>query len=166
MVSYSADALAARLVLRIKGGGQFEAAGRVDLVAFDKTGTLTRGEPAVTDVVRVSGTHAPLPRDGQADPEVLRIAAAAEALGVDEVRADLLPEDKLAIARDLQKQGLRVAVVGDGVNDAPELAAADLGIAVGAAGADVEIETADIALMSSDLPASQRFFRSPGGPSG
>ncbi len=81
-----------------------------------------------------------------------RVAAAvAKEVGVDAYRAGLLPENKLAVVRDLQRRGLRVAVVGDGVNDAPALAAADIGIAMGAAGTDVAIETADIALMSSDL---------------
>ena len=78
-------------------------------------------------------------------------AAVAREVGVDAYRAGLLPEDKLAIVREMQGRGLRVAVVGDGVNDAPALAAADIGIAMGAAGTDVAIETADIALMSSDL---------------
>ncbi len=81
-----------------------------------------------------------------------RVAAAvAEKIGVDAYRAGLLPEEKLAVVREFQGRGLRVAVVGDGVNDAPALAAADIGIAMGAAGTDVAIETADIALMSSDL---------------
>lgn len=81
-----------------------------------------------------------------------RVAAAvAGEIGVDGYRAGLLPEEKLAVVRELQRRGLRVAVVGDGVNDAPALAAADIGIAMGAAGTDVAIETADIALMSSDL---------------
>jgi len=81
-----------------------------------------------------------------------RVAAAvAREVGVDNYRAGLLPEEKLAVVRDLQRRGLRVAVVGDGVNDAPALAAADIGIAMGAAGTDVAVETADIALMSNDL---------------
>ena len=77
--------------------------------------------------------------------------AVAKEIGVDGYRAGLLPEEKLAFVRNLQRRGLRVAVVGDGVNDAPALAAADIGIAMGAAGTDVAIETADIALMSSNL---------------
>ncbi|MFC3205645.1 heavy metal translocating P-type ATPase [Aquamicrobium soli] len=77
-------------------------------------------------------------------------AIAAE-LGIDEVHAGLMPEDKLALIRAFQADGRHVAMIGDGINDAPALAAADTSIAMGAAGSDVAIETADIALMADDL---------------
>ena len=72
-------------------------------------------------------------------------------LGVDEVRAELLPEDKVAAVRELRQKFGAVAMVGDGVNDAPALASADVGIVMGAAGSAAAIETADVALMASDL---------------
>jgi soluble P-type ATPase len=72
-------------------------------------------------------------------------------VGVDQVRGELLPEDKVSAVRELESQHGRVAMVGDGINDAPALAAAHLGIAMGTAGTDVAIETADIALMGDDI---------------
>lgn len=81
-----------------------------------------------------------------------RVAAAvAGQVGVDAVHAGLLPEDKLDHVRALQASGHTVAMVGDGVNDAPALAVADIGVAMGAAGSGVALETADIALMRDDL---------------
>lgn len=81
-----------------------------------------------------------------------RVAEAVAAqVGLDEVRAQLLPEDKLTMVAQLQADGYTVAMVGDGVNDAPALATADIGVAMGAAGTGVAIETADIALMKDDL---------------
>jgi Zn2+/Cd2+-exporting ATPase len=77
--------------------------------------------------------------------------AIGRVVGIDEVHAGLLPEDKLDAVAALQHQGHVVAMVGDGVNDAPALATADIGVAMGAAGSAVAVETADIALMSDDL---------------
>jgi Cd2+/Zn2+-exporting ATPase len=75
----------------------------------------------------------------------------AKEIGVDRVYAELLPEDKLKVIRQLQQQYKTVAMVGDGINDAPALAQASVGIAMGAAGSDVALETADIVLMTDRL---------------
>jgi len=77
--------------------------------------------------------------------------AIADELGIDDVHAELLPEDKVTVVQELVRRHGRVAMVGDGINDAPALAAASLGLAMGAAGSDAAIETADIALMTDDL---------------
>ncbi|MDI6893470.1 MAG: cation-translocating P-type ATPase [Bacillota bacterium] len=75
----------------------------------------------------------------------------AEALGVDEYRSGMMPEEKLEMIRRMRQNGQGVAMVGDGVNDGPALAAADLGIAMGAAGSEVAIESAHVVLMGDDL---------------
>lgn len=77
--------------------------------------------------------------------------AIAREVGIDEVYANLKPEDKARIVRDLTARDGHVAMVGDGVNDAPALAEATVGVAMGAAGTDVALETADVALMADDL---------------
>ena len=86
----------------------------------------------------------------------------AQALGLDDYRAELLPEDKSAAIRELREKHGVIAMVGDGVNDAPALANADLAIAMGAASTDVALETADVALMADELdrlPAAIRLSR-------
>ncbi|MTE24063.1 heavy metal translocating P-type ATPase [Microbacterium sp. ZXX196] len=77
--------------------------------------------------------------------------AVGKATGIDEIHASLLPEDKLDAVTELQRQGHTIAMVGDGVNDAPALATANIGVAMGAAGSAVAAETADIALMGDNL---------------
>ncbi len=84
------------------------------------------------------------------DNEATARAVASE-LGVDEIRADLMPEDKVTAIEQLQKQGYRVAMIGDGINDAPALARADVGIAMGGGGTQAALEAADIVLMTDDL---------------
>jgi len=101
--------------------------------------TLARLQQMGIRTVLVSGDHR---------ETVERIGAM---LGVDAVYAEVLPQDKVSIVKRLQSEGRRVAFVGDGVNDGPALAAADVGVAMGVAGTDVAIETAEIALLSDDL---------------
>lgn len=88
--------------------------------------------------------------------------AVAAQLGIDDFRAGLLPDDKVQAIREMEGKGERIAFVGDGVNDAPALALATVGLAMGAAGTDAALETADIALMADDLsklPLALRLSR-------
>jgi P-type Cu2+ transporter len=118
--------------------------------------------PRETSVAAVQALH-------QADVQVVMLTGdnrgtaerIAGELGIDQVIAEVLPGDKAAKVADLQRQGRKVAMVGDGVNDAPALAQADLGIAIGA-GTDVAIETADVVLVRSDpldVPTALRIGR-------
>jgi Cd2+/Zn2+-exporting ATPase len=84
------------------------------------------------------------------DNEATARAMAAQT-GIDEYRTELLPQDKAVVVKDLLQEYGQVAMVGDGINDAPALATATVGIAMGGAGTDVALETADIALMTDDL---------------
>jgi Cd2+/Zn2+-exporting ATPase len=145
-----APELAARL-------GQLERSGRTAmLVARDGepigiigAADLPRAESqAALGALRRQGIAQITMLTGDAAPVAERIGAE---LGVDEVRAELLPDQKLAAIGELLGRHGQVAMVGDGVNDAPALARATVGIAMGAAGSDAALETADVTLMSDDL---------------
>ncbi len=126
------------MVVRL-GGRYLGAIGLMDTPRGAAAGTLKRlREIGITRMIMVSG-------DNQ------RVAdAIARQVGLDEAWGDLMPEDKVDAIRKLKAQG-KVAMVGDGVNDAPAMANATVGIAMGAAGSDVALETADVALMADDL---------------
>ncbi|WP_234819069.1 heavy metal translocating P-type ATPase [Cupriavidus metallidurans] len=110
--------------------------------------TLRPGAREALEALRKSGVRriAMLTGDNVAAAE-----AVAAALPIDEVRAELLPADKVEAITEFQRHARRVAMVGDGVNDAPALARADVGIAMGARGTQAALETADVALMTDDL---------------
>jgi Cd2+/Zn2+-exporting ATPase len=122
-------------------------------------GGTALGVVTLRDELRHAGnqTIAELRRDGIERVVLLTGDSTANAqlvsdgLGLDEAHSGLLPQDKVAIVERLRSKYGVVAMVGDGVNDAPALAAADVGIAMGAAGTDVALETADVALMTDDL---------------
>ncbi len=133
------------------------AAGKTPMiVAVDQT---VVGVVAVADKIRQDAPEmvARLHRAGVEKVVMLtgdtRLVAEAigKATGIDEIHASLLPEDKLDAVTELQRQGHTIAMVGDGVNDAPALATANIGVAMGAAGSAVAVETADIALMGDNL---------------
>ena len=117
--------------------------------------TLRPEVPAALAAVRALGVHHIELLTGDNERTA---AALAEKLGV-QYRANLLPEQKIAVVKEYQARGHTVVMVGDGVNDAPALAQASVGIAMGAAGADVAIEAAHIALMREDWTLVPEVFR-------
>jgi Cd2+/Zn2+-exporting ATPase len=136
-----------------------------ELAAMGKTPMIVAVDDAVIGVIAVADAIRPdaaemvrrLHANGVEKVVMLtgdtRLVAEAigRAAGIDEIHASLLPEDKLDAVTRMQRDGHVVAMVGDGVNDAPALAVADIGVAMGAAGSAVAVETADIALMGDDL---------------
>ena len=135
---------------------RLRAEGKTAMLAGDRV--EVRGVVAVADTVRprAAAAIAELKRLGirrtvmlSGDNETVARAIAGP-LRIDEIHADLLPEEKVTVIRELMRGG-KVAMVGDGVNDAPALATATLGIAMGGVGTDVALETADVVLMADDL---------------
>ncbi len=147
---------------RLQSAGKTAVLVAVDDLVIGILGIADTLRPAAPEAIRrlrAAGVRRIVMLTG--DDRATAEAIAAEA-GITEVHARLLPEDKLEAIRRLQREGHVVAMIGDGINDAPALAAADVGIAMGAAGTDVAIETADIALMADDLlklPEAVRFSR-------
>jgi Cd2+/Zn2+-exporting ATPase len=156
------------LKLMSKHGIKTSAQQLASMVAFEKEGKTAlvvavdrrpRGTIAVADTVREDAgeTIKALKGLGIAEVSILTgdsqlvAAEVAELVGADQWLADLLPEAKRQAVSDLRAQGKVVGMIGDGINDAPALAEADVGFAMGLAGTDVAIETADVTLMKDDL---------------
>lgn len=136
---------------------RLERAGRTVMVVrqgdryLGVLGLIDTARPAAKDVIRrlrLLGVERIIMLSG--DNQSVATAIAKE-LGLDEAKGGLMPEDKVKVIRDLRAEVGKVAMVGDGVNDAPAMANATVGIAMGAAGSDVALETADVALMADDL---------------
>lgn len=144
------DAVHARMAEIEAGGGSpvFIGRGGAALGVIGLADRLRAGSQDVVSGLRGAGVDhvVLLTGDTRRSAETIRVAS-----GVDEVYADLMPDDKVTLVEMLRREHGVVAMVGDGVNDAPALAAADVGIAMGAAGTDIALETADVALMSDDL---------------
>ena len=134
---------------RLTGQGKTAVALAVDRQAWGVLGLADGLKPEARDAVaKLQGmglSVAMLTGDNRRAAQFV-----AEQLGIDRVEAELLPGDKAAVVRRLQSEGRTVAMVGDGINDAPALAQADVGLALGA-GADVAMESAEVTLMGSDL---------------
>ena len=144
------DAIAG-LVAALEESGQTAAVVRVDGAEAALLGIADRMRPvapgAVARITAVTGS-APLLLTGDNQRAASRLAAQA---GITDVRAGLLPRDKVEAVRALEATGQRVLLVGDGINDAPALAAAHIGVAMGRAGADLALDTADAVIMRDDL---------------
>ena len=144
-------ALAAEQVAELEKGGQTAAVVRVDGAAVALLAIADRTRPAaasaVARITAVTGA-APVLLTGDNQRAAARLAGQ---VGISDVRAGLLPQDKVAAVNDLQAHGARVLLVGDGINDAPALAAATTGAAMGRAGSDLALDTADAVIMRDDL---------------
>ena len=142
---------AAASVAALEDSGQTAAVIRVDArpVALLAIADRTRpaAGPAVAQIAKVTGT-APVLLTGDNQRAAARLASQ---VGIGDVRAGLLPQDKVNAVADLESRGARVLLVGDGINDAPALAAASTGVAMGRAGSDLALDTADAVIMRDDL---------------
>jgi Cd2+/Zn2+-exporting ATPase len=154
---------AAAISARAEAAGQSAIFVALDGVTCGAIIVGDRHRPSARDVVdllREQGLHPVVVLTGDNEGAARAVGAA---VGVTDVRAQLLPQDKVAAIAELRATHGPVAMVGDGVNDAPALAASDVGIAMGAVGSDAALETADVALMGDDLskiPYAIRLGRS------
>ena len=174
---------ASRAGILVKSGKSLEGLRKIKIVALDKTGTLTKGIVENTGLLDVNGDVSTDKKtvsfdelkddasDGVKEIKSMGIitamltgdkkeraeAIAAEA-GVDEVRPELLPDEKLTALNDLRQKHGEIMFVGDGINDAPVLAGADVGAAMGS-GADAAIESADIVFMNSNVGAISQVMK-------
>ncbi|MCQ2381066.1 MAG: HAD-IC family P-type ATPase [Acidaminococcaceae bacterium] len=147
----------ATMGILIKSATALQQATEIDTIVLDKTGTITEGNPNIKDTIKKTSITAIQNLYNQnkniimlsGDKEEIAAQIAQEA-GIKEYRSQCLPQDKEKIIRELQNTSHKVMMVGDGVNDAPALARAEVGVAIGA-GTDVAIESADVVLMKSDL---------------
>lgn len=165
LVAARSTSLGARNGLLVRRRRALEVAPRVNVVMMDKTGTLTEGDFRVAEVrgvVAQGDQIKPTAREAVRQLKARGIApvmltgdneaaarAVAHTLGIDEFRAGLLPQDKVQLVQQRRDAGDVVMMVGDGINDAPALARADVGVAIGA-GTDVAIDSADVVLVKSD----------------
>lgn len=137
-------------LLRLEGDGKTAVVVATERAPLGVIAIADQVRPEARNTIAALVAHGIRPIMLTGDTQGTANAAAAQ-LGIREVNAQLLPDDKVRIVRELEAKGERVAFVGDGVNDAPALAAATVGIAMGVAGTDVALETADVALMADDL---------------
>ena len=141
-----------------------ESQGKTVVLLFDETGPLALF--AVADTVKDSSREAISQLHALGVKTVMLTGdnphtakAIAAQVGIDQAQGNLLPTDKLQVIKNLYAQNHRVGMVGDGINDAPALALAEIGFAMAAAGTDTAIETADVALMDDDLRKIPAFIR-------
>ncbi|MEU9041019.1 MULTISPECIES: heavy metal translocating P-type ATPase [unclassified Kitasatospora] len=147
----TASTEAAELAAELEEAGRTAALVEVDGIPVGLLGLADRLRPdaaaTVTALTRLTG-RTPVLLTGDNPRAAARVAAE---VGIDEVRAGLLPREKVAAVRDQEAAGRKVLVVGDGVNDAPALAAAHTGVAMGRAGSDLALETADAVVVRDEL---------------
>jgi cation transport ATPase len=146
-------ALAAGAVADLEADGQTAVVMRIDGDPVAVLGVADRIRPAaaaaVTRITALTGTS-PVLLTGDNERAARKLAGQA---GITDVRAGLLPEDKVTAVRELEAAGRKVLLAGDGVNDAPALAAASTGAAMGRAGSDLALDAADLVIMRDDLAA-------------